>query len=209
MAETFTLYGVNLSGPTYKVALMLTLSGQRFEFRPVDLQSGVHRQPAFLALNRYGQVPALVHGKLKLCQSGAILEYLSEILGKFGGRDVESRARIREWMFWDADSLSPGIYRSRAIGRGFVRAEPAVLDFFRRAGEAGLSTLERHLGETEFLIGSAPTIADIACYGATVYAPEAGYDLARWPKVIAWMCRMVALPHFRRPDSLLPTADAA
>ncbi len=86
MAKTaFTLHGIALSGPTYKVALMFALCSERFSYRHINLREGAHKTPEFLAINRYGQVPALSHGDLKLCQSAAILEYLSEVLGKFGG----------------------------------------------------------------------------------------------------------------------------
>src|SRR5579871_4947290 len=169
----FTLHGVALSGPTYKAALMLSLCGQKFSYRHVDLRGGAHKRPEFLAINRYGQVPALVHGELKLCQSGAILEYLAETLGKFGGTPALERQRAREWIMWDADRLSPGVYRSRAIKRGFLKAEPAVADLFRQAAEAGLGVLDQSLAASAFVAGAAPTIGDVACYGVVAFADEA------------------------------------
>ena len=66
-----TLYGIWLSGPTYKAGLALSLMGQPFAYKHVDLRAGAHKQPDYLAVNRYGQVPALVDGDLKLCHSGS------------------------------------------------------------------------------------------------------------------------------------------
>jgi glutathione S-transferase len=208
MSQTgFILHGVGLSGPTYKVALMLTLCGERFSYRHTNLREGAHKTPEFLAINRYGQVPALVHGELKLCQSGAILQYLSETLGKFGGSDVATRQRSREWLFWDADRLSPGVYRTRAIARGFLKAEPAVAAVYREAGEAGLKILDQTLAGQPFLAGAAPTIADIACYGVVAFAEEADFRIADWPSIKAWGARIAALPGFKAPYDLLPMAD--
>jgi glutathione S-transferase len=204
--DGFTLYGIALSGPTYKAALMLSLCGQRFSYRHINLAKGAHKQPEFLAINRYGQVPALDHGGLRLCQSGAILEYLSETLGKFGGRGVEERQRCREWLFWDADRLSPGIYRSRAIKRGFLKAEPAVAAAYREHGEAGLKVLNDLLGGA-FLVGAEPTIADIAVYGAVAFAEEGEFDPASYGNVAAWAERVRALPGFKAPYDLLPMQD--
>src|SRR6185369_3396894 len=62
-----TLYGIWLSGPTYKAGLALSLMGQPFAYKHVDLRAGAHKQPEYLAINRFGQVPALVDGDLKLC----------------------------------------------------------------------------------------------------------------------------------------------
>ncbi|HZS85277.1 MAG TPA: glutathione S-transferase family protein [Stellaceae bacterium] len=205
--SSFTLYGVAISGPTYKVALMLTLCGEPFAYRHVDLFKGAHKQPEFLAINRYGQVPALVHGELRLCQSGAILQYLSEVLGKFAGADTLTRQRTREWLFWEADRLSPGINRTRAIARGFLEADPATAKVYREAGEAGLKVLDESLAASNFIAGAMPTIGDIACYGAIVFAEEGGFRLADWPHVKAWAGRMAALPGFKAPLDLLPMND--
>ena len=86
--SVFTLHGSPHSQYTYKVALMLRLSGAPFSFRYVSFQKGAHRQPEFLALSRWGQVPVLEHDGKVLVQSGAILDYLADTLRKFAGRDA-------------------------------------------------------------------------------------------------------------------------
>src|ERR1700692_3220043 len=63
--KRFTLYGSPHSLPTYKVALMLRLSGEPFSFRYVSFQKGMHKTPEFLALSRWGQVPVLVEAVWK------------------------------------------------------------------------------------------------------------------------------------------------
>ena len=49
----FTLYGSPHSLPTYKVALMLRLSGVPFTFRYISFQKDMHRRPEFRALSRW------------------------------------------------------------------------------------------------------------------------------------------------------------
>jgi glutathione S-transferase len=56
----FMLYGSPHSLPTYKVALMLHMSGEPFSFRYVSFQKGAHKTPEFKALSRWAQVPVLV-----------------------------------------------------------------------------------------------------------------------------------------------------
>ena len=205
----FTLHGIAYSGSTYKVALMFALCGERFSYRHINLREGTHKTPEFIAINRYGQVPALTHGELKLCESGAILQYLSETFGKFGGVDPITRQRSREWLFWDVDRLSPGIFRTRAIVRGFLKAEPSTVAVYREAGEAGLKVLTHTLAGSAFLAGPDPTIADIACYSAVAFAEEGEFRLADWPCIKAWAARMATLPGFKAPYDLLPMADIA
>ena len=54
-------------------------------FRTVNLKNGVQRSPEYLAVNRYGQVPALRHRGLTVVQSNVILDYLARATGCFEG----------------------------------------------------------------------------------------------------------------------------
>ena len=203
MANCFTLYGHQLSGPTYKVALMLVLSNESFTYHHVDLRAGAHKQPDYLAKNRFGQVPCLYDGTHHYSQSASILQYLAETLKKFDGKNAEEHAHIREWMFWDFDRLAPGIFRSRAYKIGLRKAEPPVIENYKTDGEAGLAVLEAHLGKHAWLVGGKPTIADIDCYGVVHYAPI-GFDLAKYPKLADWKNRFEALPGFGAPEQIIP-----
>lgn len=203
------LHGIAFSGPTYKVALMFALSGEPFAYKHMDMRAGAHKAPDYLAINRYGQVPAIIDGALKLCQSGAILQHLADKFGKFEGRTAEQRARAREWLFWDADRLAPGIFRSRAATRGFLNLDPATATHFRDAGENGLKVLEAELGKNDFVAGPEPTIGDIACYGVLAFAKEGNFDLSGYPNISAWMQRMEGLEGFKGPYDLLPLHDIA
>ena len=204
-----TLHGAAPSGPTYKVALMLSLLGEPFSFRHIDLRAGAHKTPEFLAINRYGQVPAFTDGDLTLCQSGAILQYLAAKHGKFAGKDAQQQARAREWILWDADRLSPGIFRTRGAVRGFLNLAPETMVYFRDHAENGLRVLESQLGKSKFVAGVEPTIGDIACYGVLAFAREGSFDLALYPNISAWMQRMESLPGFKPPYELLPLHDIA
>ncbi len=203
------LHGIAFSGPTYKVALMFALAGEPFAYKHMDMRAGAHKSPDYIAINRYGQVPAIIDGALKLCQSGAILQYLADKFGKFGGKNAEQRARAREWLFWDADRLTPGIFRSRAVARGFLNLDPGAASYFRDHGEQGLKVLEAELGKSAFVAGSAPTIGDIACYGVLVFAKEGQFDLSGYPNIGAWMQRVENLKGFKGPYDLLPLHDIA
>ena len=209
MANRFTLHGLWLSGPTYKVALMLSLCRQPFDYVHVDLRAGEHKQAAYLEKNRYGQVPCLTDGTANFCQSASILQYLAEALGQFDGKSPQERARIREWMFWDFDRLAPTIYRSRGIRMGFRQADDAVKAMYADEGKVALTVLDKELGKSEWLVGGHPTIADIDVYGVVRYAADGGFDLAAYPNISAWKTRFEALPGFGTPEQLMPQAKAA
>lgn len=207
MAARYTLHGIWLSGPTYKAGLMLSLTGQDFAYRHVDLRAGAHKQPAYLAINRYGQVPTLTDGQanLNLVQSGSILEYLADQTGKLGGKSAGEKARAREWIYWEFDRLAPNIYRSRAAKRGFAKFDDATLALYGTQANDALKVLDSELAKTPFVAGTEATIGDVAVYGDVWYAHEA--EIAVPPNVQAWMKRVEALPGYKAPYDLLPKED--
>ncbi|MNV89607.1 hypothetical protein D3C71_1839160 [compost metagenome] len=56
--------------------------------------------------------------------------------------------------------------------------------------------MDAELAKTPFLVGSAPTIADVANYSYTAHAPEGNVSLEPYGNVRAWLARIEALPGF-------------
>lgn len=202
----FTLHGIFASGPAYKVGLMLTLTGTPFSYEHVDLRSGAHKADAFLAKNRYGQVPVLEdHDKKEcLCQSAVILDYLADETGQFGGATRSERLRAREWQLWGAGQISTGIYRTRASKLGFFQFPEQVAEANLTAALNGLKELNELLDGKTWLVGSGATIADLDIYGIAAYSGQAQIDLKAYSNVRKWMARIEGLPRFKGINDLLP-----
>jgi glutathione S-transferase len=213
MMTRFTLYGSPDSLPTYKVALMLRLSGEAFSFRYVSFQKGMHKTPEFLANSRWGQVPVLIDRECTHVQSAAIIEHLAEALGRFQGSDPATRQAVREWLYWDVDALFPPIFNCYGVQLGQrkllpISVEPAIADYHRRRAEAALSVLDSYLVHRDYLCAAEPTIADICCFGDVAFAEICEFDLRRWPNAAEWAERVKSLPGFKAPFELLAMADA-
>lgn len=209
----FTLYGSPHSLPTFKVALMLRLSGEPFSFRYVSFQKERHRTPAFLALSRWGQVPVLLDRERVYLQSAAIVEHLAATLGRFEGKDLAARQAVREWMYWDVDALFPPIFNSYAVVLGErkllpIHVEPAIAAYHRARAEVALSVLDDHLAHRDYLCAAEPTIADLFCCGDVAFAEICAFDLERWSNLTRWSKRVMALPGFAPPFELLAMEDA-
>jgi glutathione S-transferase len=211
MAARYELHGLWLSGPTYKVGLMLSLCGEPFDYVHVNLRAGEHKSPAFLAKQRFGQVPLLIdkgNGRA-LCQSASILEYLAEMLGKFAGDTVEEKIQAREWMFWDFDRLAPNIYRSRVIRLGLRSMTFDTVAMYYNEGNIALKVLDDHLNGRDWLVGKGPTIADIDIIGVIDNAAAGGFNLAQYANISAWIERLKALKGFGPPEAILPKESRA
>jgi glutathione S-transferase len=209
----FTLYGSPHSLPTYKVALMLSLSGAPFSFRYVSYQKGMHKTPEFLTLSRWRQVPVLLDGERVHLQSAAIVEHLADTLSRFQGSDAPTRQAVREWLYWAADALFPPIFNCYGVELGRrkllpINVEPAIADYHHRRAEMALSELDAQLAGRTYLCGAEPTIADLFCYADIAFAEICAFDLNRWPNVAGWAERVTSLTGFKAPFSLLAMEDA-
>ena len=103
----YTLYCFKESGNAYKVALMLELTGTAWTPRWVDFFNGETRTESYReAVNEMGEVPVLEKAGLKLSQTGAILHYLADETGKYGGDNKAEKLDILRWMFFDNHKLT-------------------------------------------------------------------------------------------------------
>ena len=205
MDDRFTLYGSFTSSSSYKPMLFLALARLAFSFRTVNLKTGKHREPEYLAVNRYGLVPALRHRGLTIVQSNVILDYLARTTGKFDGASEQDRWQAREWLSWEADAIQ-NVARVRHFSR-FRTVDPAVMEHFRPLADAALAFMDKSLTGRDWLVGKSCTIADIGCWGRMVFMAEGGMDIARWPNVEAWSRRLAAMPGFALPYDLIPKKD--
>ena len=61
---------------------------------------------------------------------------------------------------------------------------------WRERGNAGLSILEKHLAQNDFITDFGYSVADIAVFGYTHLANEGGFDLSEYPAVSQWIDRV-------------------
>lgn len=194
-AQPIKLYRVLLSGHSHRVALFLSLLGLPFEPVDVDFAGGEHKRLPFLQLNRFGQVPVIQDGDLTLADSNAILVYLASRYGQ--GRwlptDPVGLAQVQRWLSAAAGPLAYGPCAARLIK---VFNAPLNADEVIARAHGLFTVLDAELEGRRFLLGEAPSIADVALYTYTSHAPEGGVSLQPYPQVRAWLARIEALPGF-------------
>ena len=203
MAE-FLLYGFAQSGNSYKAALMLNLCGADWKPRFVDYFNGETRTPAFRAINVMGEVPVLEHAGQRLTQSGVILDYLAERLGKFGAVDADERREILRWLLFDNHKLTSYTATLRYLMSLAKTGETPVTEFLRARMLTALGILDQHLADRSFVLGGRPTIADLSLCGYLYFPDEFGVSWSDFPGIARWLDRIAALPGWAHPYQLLP-----
>ncbi len=189
------LYRMALSGHCHRVELFASLLGLPCETIDVDMAAGQHKTPAFLAINRFGQVPVMQDGDVTLADSNAMLVYLEGRYapGQWLPRDPLGAARVQRWLSVAAGPLAFGPAAARAT-QLFKRPDNTA-DMIARANNL-LKVMEQELAAQTFLTGDKPTLADIANYSYIARAPEGNVSLDPYPNVRAWLARIEALPRF-------------
>jgi len=191
-----TVHGMADSGNCYKVKLALEQLELPYRWVEVSTTKGETRTPGFLARNPNGQVPTLeLEDGSFLPESGAILAYLAEGTPLMPAGRLE-RARVLQWMFFEQYSHEPCV----AVARAILRYQPpdsprrAELPRLQERGRKALGVMEQHLQNSDFFAGARYSIADIALYAYTHCAADGGFELARYPAVVAWLARVRAQP---------------
>jgi glutathione S-transferase len=191
MAE-YTLYCFAESGNAYKAALMLELTRQDWVARWVDYFNGETRTPEYrTTVNEQGEVPVLVHGSLKLSQSGVILDYLAEQTRKFGAKSDDERREILRWILFDNHKFTSYLATLRFLVSIAKTGETPVTDFLRQRAVSALK------------------IADISMCGYLFFGEEIPVPLEDYPNILKWLDRIRALPGWKHPYDLLPRGPAA
>jgi glutathione S-transferase len=172
-----------------------------FEFVLVDMAKGEHKQPAHLARQPFGQVPALEDEGFELFESRAMARYID---GKSGGaltpKDARARALMEEWISIETSNFSP--HAMKFIYQFvFKRAQPE--DVLKTAGEKldlALSVLDRQLAQSTFLTGDQFTLADV-CYAPYLeyLAPTpAASKVAEHAHVARWWASISQRPTWKK-----------
>jgi glutathione S-transferase len=200
----YRLYCAGVSGNAYKAALMLNLSGCDWEPVVLDYIGGATRQEGFREeINELGEIPVLEHGAKRLSQSGAILTYLAEKTGRFGGRDEDEKLEILRWILFDNHKFTSYFATLRFLVGIQKTGETPVTEFLRGRTQTAFGMVEKHLTGRDFLLGDRPTIADISMVGYLYYTEETGLDRAPYPNITGWAKRIAALPGWAPPYDLM------
>lgn len=194
MSNAVRIHHFAKSGHAHRALVFAKLAGIAHEAVPVDLMSGAHKSPEFLAMNPNGQVPVLEDGDAIVSDSNAILVYLARKYAPDWIPDTAlGEADVQRWLTLAAGEIAFGSCAARLIT---VFGAPLDPEFAAAVATRAMQKLEHGLEGRDWLVGDRPTIADVAAYSYTAHAPEGNVSLDPYPNVRAWLVRFEALPGF-------------
>ncbi|MDX1743548.1 MAG: glutathione S-transferase [Ruegeria sp.] len=194
MSETIRIHSFPLSGHAHRAVLFANLAGIKHDVIDVDLAGGEHKREPFLALNPAGQVPVLEDGDVVVSDSNAILVYLArKYAPSYLPSDPVGEAEVQKFLTLAAGEIAFGPAAARLIN---VFNAPLNMEFTHATAANVLKKLDDHLEGRDWLVGDAPTIADVAIYSYTAHAPEGGISLKPFANVRRLLANVEALEGF-------------
>jgi maleylacetoacetate isomerase/maleylpyruvate isomerase len=162
------LYNYFRSSASFRVRIALELKGLPYEYLPVHLVKGEHKQEGYAAVNASGLVPTLITDAGEhLGQSLAIIEYLDEThpTPPLLPADPVGRAQVRALAQLIACEIHPlnNLRVLKYLVRDLKVDEEAKNTWYRHWVREGLLAFERELARLPrgtYCWGDTPTLAD-------------------------------------------------
>lgn len=196
-----------------KVSIALEEMGLAYELQVVNIFEFEAQTPEYLEISPNGRIPALVDvlpdgERVKIFESGAILQYLGRKSGQFYPTAPEAkRAWVDAWLFWQMSALGPMSgqitwFRRAAAKPGRDPAETSLpLHRFTKETKRLYGVLERQLEGRDYLCDDY-SIADMACWPwVEQYGSYVG-GLGDYPAIDRWHRRVGERPAVQRAMKL-------
>jgi GSH-dependent disulfide-bond oxidoreductase len=187
-----------------KITLFLEEAGLPYRSHPINISKGEQFAPDFLKLSPNNRIPAIVDpepadggGPLSLFESGAILLYLAEKIGRFLPQDLRGRAEVLQWLFWQMGGLGPMAGQVHHFRTGAPEQIPYAIDRYVKETGRLYRVLDTRLADREFVAGDY-SIADMACYPWIVSHERQSQKLEDFPHVKRWFEAITARPAVTR-----------
>ena len=197
------LYDFAFSPNSRKVRAVAYELGIVLEHSHVDLLKGTQRTAPFLQLNPNGRVPVLVDGDFVLWESTAIMRYL---LAQKGGPLVpatpQAGAEVDRWLAWQLAHFGPAMSKvafERVVKKLTGQGAPDEAVVAAGCAEfAALSAILDKALEGRDYVAGALSLADFALAAHYSLAETSGLDVTPFPRVQAWLARVLARDSMRR-----------
>jgi GST-like protein len=184
----------------HKITMMLEEAGLDYAIRVVDIGKGEQFQPDFLKIAPNNRMPAIVDhapavgdAPIAVFESGAILLYLAEKTGRFGGDDLRQRTEINQWLMWQMGGLGPMLGQNHHFSIYAPEKVPYAIDRYVKETNRLYGVLNRRLEGRDFIAGDY-SIADMAAYPWIVPHEAQGQNLNDFPNVKRWFDAIGARP---------------
>jgi GST-like protein len=199
----------------HKLTMFLEETGLPYRIVPINIGKGEQFAPDFLGIAPNNRIPAIVDDEpadrgapLALFESGAILLYLADKIGRFIAPDLRGRNETLQWLFWQMGGLGPMAGQNHHFTQYAPEKIPYAIERYVKETARLYAVLDKQLSGREFIAG-AYSIADMACYPWIVPHDRQGQNLDDFPQLKRWFAAIHERPATQRAYALAQQINAA
>lgn len=204
----------------WKASVTLEELGLEYSVRHIKFSEQQQKEPWYLKINPNGRIPTIVdhdNDDFAVFESGAIMIYLAEKVGKLLPADVKGRSTVIQWLMFQMGGVGPMMGQANVFYRYAPERIPYAIDRYHREVRRLLEVLDTRLADNEYLAGEY-SIADIANWSWVRGYKWSGVsidgldNLQRWLEVIGdrdAVKRGVDVPEPVDLEEMLRKADEA
>ena len=177
----------------HKVTMFLEEAGLPYRIVPVRIGAGDQFKPEFLAISPNNRIPAIIDhdpadggAPISIFESGAILLYLAEKIGRFIPTDLRARVDVLQWLFWQMAGLGPMAGQNHHFGLYAPEKLTYAIDRYVNETNRLYGVLNKRLAVRPFVAGDY-SIADMACYPWIVPYERQRQNLDDFPHIKRWL----------------------
>ncbi|MBI3708074.1 MAG: glutathione S-transferase N-terminal domain-containing protein [Proteobacteria bacterium] len=189
----------------YKILLFAEEAGIPYTIKPINISKGEQFNPDFLRISPNNRIPALVDhapasggSPISVFESGAILLYLAEKIGRFIPTDLRGRVETLQWLFWQMGGLGPMAGQNHHFSHYAPENLSYAIDRYVKETNRLYGVLNKRLADRQFIAGPDYTIADMASYPWIVPHERQGQSLDDFPHLKRWFVAIAARPATQR-----------
>ncbi|XLM19428.1 glutathione binding-like protein, partial [Chromobacterium piscinae] len=127
---------------------------------------------------------------LSVFESGAILLYLADKIGRFIPQDLRGRNETLQWLFWQMGGLGPMAGQNHHFAQYAPEQLPYAIDRYVRETARLYRVLDTQLADGRDYIAGEYSIADMACYPWIVPHERQRQNLEDFPALKRWFDRI-------------------
>jgi glutathione S-transferase len=169
--------------------------GADYELHVLDLTKNEQRDPAYLAINPMGKVPAIRHGDALVTEQPAVYIYLADLYADAGlapALDDPLRGPYLRWLVFYGSSFEPALI-DKAMKREPAPASTSPYGDY----DTMLGTLVQQLRAGPYLLGERFSAADVL-WGTALAWTTAFKLVPELPEIMDYIARVSSRPAAQR-----------
>lgn len=169
------------------VLILLKELNADFELHVLNMKQGQQREPAYMAINPMGKVPAILHDGVLITEQPAVYQYLAELYPE-AGLSVPVGHALRgpylRWLAFYGSSFEPAV-----IDRSMKRENDSLALSPYGDYETMLKTVTQQLATGPYMLGEQFTAVDVLWGIALNWTSMFGL-VPRTPEIAAYVERV-------------------